>query len=71
MMHKADYDTITILEKCWCKECGWPVIDACCNWDYEKSKGWDWWVYCSNKSCKNHEGEGSFQNDIEWIGYEK
>lgn len=31
MMHKADYDTIAILEKCWCKECGWPVIDACCN----------------------------------------
>ncbi|WP_426770820.1 hypothetical protein [Enterobacter cloacae complex sp. 363J6] len=28
---------------------------------------WDWWIYCSNKTCKNHEGEGKFQNHIKFV----
>ncbi len=58
-----------------CVDCGWPVIDACCNdgfLDGMKDKHgepecWDWWLYCSNKGCKNHRGEGLFQNTITWV----
>lgn len=52
-----------------CVECGWKVVHCLCNG--EMSEGvwgeWDWWVYCSNKGCKNHEGEGVFQNTVKWI----
>lgn len=51
-----------------CKDCGWPVIECCCN--NEMSSGewgsWDWWMYCSNKGCKNHKGEGIFQDKPDW-----
>lgn len=52
-----------------CGHCKWPVIHCCCN--DEMSIGefgrWDWWVYCSNKGCKNHQGEGLFQDWPEWV----
>ena len=57
----------TILQKYYCGDCGWPIVDACCNFDYKDSLEWDWWYYCSNKSCKNHDGEGVFQVDPEWV----
>lgn len=54
----------------WCGDCGWPIVDACCNDGLattEPYNGWDWWMYCSNKTCKNHPGEGVFQNWPDWI----
>jgi hypothetical protein len=53
-----------------CKECGWPIVDACCNDEFIKfkdAKNWDWWYYCSNKGCKNHDGEGVFQTNQGWV----
>jgi hypothetical protein len=53
-----------------CKNCDWPVANACCNDEFINFKdagNWDWWYYCSNKGCKNHEGEGVFQNMPVWI----
>lgn len=74
-MKKATEGTTTsILENNHCKDCGWPVIHACCNDDFQKhkdAKTWDWWLYCSNKGCKNHEGEGVFQDWPDWIKSEK
>lgn len=64
-MEKFKFDSASILEGVHCNDCGWPIIDVCCNWEY--SKGWDWWYYCSNKGCKNHLGEGIFQNTPDWI----
>lgn len=67
---KAEYCTSKLLEKAWCKDCGWPVVSCCTNWDtkvFSDSGYWDWWFYCSNKACKNHHGEGVFQNDVKWI----
>jgi hypothetical protein len=52
-----------------CQDCGWPVICACCNdefLNYKNASEYDWWMYCSNKGCKNHDGEGVFQYDPEW-----
>jgi hypothetical protein len=71
-MVKENYDTASILEGCHCKECGWPVVDVCCNDNFlDGVKGedncWDWWYYCSNKGCTNHNGEGVFQNHIDWV----
>jgi len=62
--------TISIRHEC--KDCGWPVITACCNEPFTKFKDsieWDWWRYCSNKGCKNHDGEGVFQNNVKWAVY--
>ena len=71
IVDKAIYDTAEIKENCHCGDCGWPVIDVCCNDNFldgvKDEEPWDWWYYCSNKSCKNHEGEGLWQNPIKWI----
>ena len=71
-MNKVDFDTINIIKGVHCKDCGWPIIDACCNGsftDHKDAKEWDWWNYCSNKGCKNHEGEGIFQDLLDWVAY--
>lgn len=74
MKVKPEYGaTASILEKAFCRNCGWPIIDACCNYSFTQfkdAKDWDWWQYCSNKGCKNHDGEGVFQDTPDWIGYE-
>lgn len=74
MKVKPEYGaTASILEKAFCRNCGWPIIDACCNGTFtlfKDSAKWDWWLYCSNKGCKNHDGEGVFQDTPDWIGYE-
>jgi hypothetical protein len=73
---KPDSETAKIYTDTCCKQCGWPIISACCNdefadWgppgSFEYAKNYDWWLYCSNKGCINHEGEGVFQNRPEWI----
>jgi hypothetical protein len=54
------YNTASLVEDMYCKDCGWPVIHACCNGGMETMepyKIYDYWAYCSNKACKNHEGE--------------
>ena len=69
-MEKADYCTAKILDKKYCNNCGRPVVFVCCNGSFTKFKDaneWDWWYYCSNKGCKNHDGEGVFQDEIEWV----
>ena len=62
--------TAEIFKDHFCGECGWPVIE-CCNNDemfyFKDASEWDWWLYCSNKGCKNHEGEGWFQYVPEWV----
>ena len=53
-----------------CKDCGWPVIFACCNHPFTIFKDaptHDWWLYCSDKGCKNHDGEGIFQDIPDWV----
>lgn len=62
--------TASIIEDEHCKDCGWPVVHACCNDEFNNFKDadtWDWWMYCTNKGCKNHEGEGVFQDWPEWV----
>jgi hypothetical protein len=63
-------NNISILKNCRCKDCGWPIIDACCNGQDFPFDQWDWWQYCSNMSCKNHFGEGVFQNEPEFIDHD-
>lgn len=54
-------DTITLRQPC--KLCGWPMLSACNNDGFdsglpEEKKGYDWYKYCTNKGCKNHEAKG-------------
>ena len=51
-----------------CADCSWPVIDCCCN---DEWGDWDWWQYCSNKGCKNHAGEGVFQDSPPWVKFKQ
>lgn len=62
----------SILKNHHCKNCGWPIITTCVNDEMlqfveTQGESWDWWQYCSNKGCKNHKGEGVFQNTPDWI----
>jgi hypothetical protein len=65
-------NTASINMRLFCKDCGWPVVDCCCNDEFQNFKDaneWDWWYYCSNKGCKNHDGEGIFQNVPDWVSH--
>ena len=69
-MEVKNTNTIAIDYKLQCEECGWPIVVTCCDDNFKIRKvkiRWDWWYYCSNKGCKNHEGQGAFQNLPEWI----
>ena len=36
----------TISGDLYCADCGWPVVDACCNDEFTNFKdagNWDWW----------------------------
>lgn len=70
METKKSPNTTATIGDSFCKDCGWPVVHACCNDEFTTFKdaaNWDWWTYCSNKGCKNHDGEGIFQAEPEWI----
>ena len=71
MKKKEQKYTAKIVENIFCLKCGWPVIHACCNDEFIKfkdAKNWDWWLYCSNKGCEKHNGEGVFQKGLDWVG---
>lgn len=58
-------DSAKITGDLFCKDCGWPVVDACCNDEMGKlHPESDWWYYCSNQGCKNHPGTDLF--DADW-----
>jgi hypothetical protein len=62
--------TARLREEAHCLACGWPVIVAFCNDGMARTapySGWDNWIYCSNKTCRHHGGEGIFHNMPEWI----
>lgn len=73
----SPYQTATLLdtEECFCKDCGWPIVDLCCNGDLalkEPYDEWDWWMYCSNPVCKNHAGHGiSVGVECSFLQYKK
>lgn len=83
VMEKVTCDTASIVQDAHCKDCGWPVIHACANWDTEKfptqehinqhpdDEYYDWWGYCTNKSCINHHGRAWDQELPEFIVYGK
>lgn len=51
----------TILEGRKCFNCSWPIVSTLNNDDMGKITPYahdDYWYYCSNKTCKNHEGKG-------------
>lgn len=55
-----------------CRDCGCDVARYTCNSQMiqvrPEASEWDWWVACTNASCKNHYGEGVFQGSPTWIG---
>lgn len=57
----------SIFEEYWCKECGEMVIEQVNNTRLAKYDGWDFILYCANKECDNHEGEGYFQTLPKWV----
>jgi hypothetical protein len=60
MNHKPDQSSIE--PNYYCRDCGWNLIFCLCNDEMSgdtkdpNNKYWDWYLYCSNKGCKNHEG---------------
>lgn len=69
---KRPPDNILSTHKHYCKECSWPVVVCLVNDDFgafvqsQKTGVWDYWAYCSNKGCSNHNGEGFYQQDPPW-----
>lgn len=69
MERKNKTNTADLLEQ-YCNDCGWPIISACCNDEFlafKDASNWDYWIYCTNKGCKNHDGEGVFQEFPNWV----
>lgn len=67
---EAKKNQVNFYENAYCEDCGYPILFACCNFpfsDFKNAKESDYWVYCSNKCCKNHEGEGIWQDIPDWI----
>ena len=49
-----------------CKDCGYAIIYVCCNAALATTKpysDYEWWHYCSNKTCHNHNGVGVSQDE--------
>lgn len=70
MKQKSSSKTARMSEEYYCKDCGWPIVDAVCTDEFDNFKDaqdWDWWFYCSNKGCKNHNGSGIFQAYPDWV----
>jgi hypothetical protein len=62
--------TAHIREDSFCVACGWPVIFAFCSDGMAQISPyaeWDSWIYCANKTCKHHEGEGILYHMPSWI----
>lgn len=72
-MNNDYHYSAAIVKDTYCKDCRFPIVFVCCNSTMQdfaiKQSGsmWDWWYYCSNKGCKNHIGEGIWQNTPDWI----
>lgn len=55
---KPSSQTATMPLDIWCGNCGWPLVSTCCNDQMSLlHSDYDYWVYCSNQGCENHEGE--------------
>ena len=70
-MDNTYHNSAKIYENKYCKDCHFPIVFVCCNstmydWSSKYNGPWDWWLYCSNKACSNHHGEGVFQNTPKW-----
>ncbi len=69
---KEHVATASMVKGAYCKKCGWPVVESCCNDEFKgfkDAKERDFWRYCSNKGCVNHDGGGMSQDMLKWIGY--
>ena len=56
-------EQVKILGGCECRKCGYPIVFALSNPpfnNFKDSAEFDYWYYCSNKSCDNHGGEGGY-----------
>lgn len=62
----AEKDNARIDGRRHCRDCNWPIVFICCNIPEKPYSEWDWWLYCSKPTCKNHVGEGVFQDTPTW-----
>lgn len=62
-----DVSDTSLAEDCWCGICGEMIITQVNNTQLAKFEDWDWFMYCANKECENHEGEGYFQVYPDWV----
>ena len=64
IVQKPNNETAVMPDDVFCSNCGWPLISACCNDQMQLvHPNYDYWVYCSNQGCQNHEGE-AFGQDV-------
>ncbi|ENZ79612.1 hypothetical protein M3795_16810 [Ralstonia pickettii] len=66
-MKAKPLNTASIAPNLFCNSCGWPIIHACCN-DEMSNEPWgtDYWGYCSNKGCVNHDGQAWDQDGLDF-----
>jgi len=65
-MEGKPFNTAKIVKGMFCLDCGWPIVHICCNdgmGQIDPYCTWDYWAYCSNKTCVNHVGQGWDQED--------
>ena len=49
-----------------CEACGAAVVVVACNAEmhtHRDASSFDYWMYCSSKACKNHDGNGIYSGE--------
>lgn len=49
-----------------CAGCTYPVVFAPCNEPFSEHADavrFDYWLYCANKTCAHHHGDGVYSGD--------
>lgn len=58
-----------------CKACGSRVSTYNCNAALVEQRptaaAWDWWSACDNADCVHAQGEGVFQEPLDWVNKAK
>jgi len=67
MKRFKDISDTSIMEECWCNDCGEMIIHQVNNTQLARFEQWDWFCYCANAECENHGGEGFFQAYPDWV----
>lgn len=61
MKKYKESSNISLIDGAYCKICGEVIVEQFNCTQLAKFEHYHWILYCANKDCENHAGEGYFQ----------